>query len=113
MAKAELESIVAKSDPGCVVLSSFKIKEKGAKNIMGTDLYEFTYDAVIESKSNCLLVGYAGGTGPVFIGFQGAKKNPGKGFIPYRELKPDETVQVQGKIVFGKTVEGWKTTRGW
>jgi hypothetical protein len=114
MARAELESIVAESDPGCVSLSSFHVEKKGAKNIRGTDLYEFTYVAMIESESNCLLVGYAGRTVPISRGFQGAKKHPGEGsFVANRVLVPGEELEVRGKVIFAKTVEGWRSTRGW
>ncbi len=109
MAKAEFLKVVESSDAGCIELSSFKIYEKGAKNSMGTDYYEFKYEATVKSVSTCTAkeIPLAGRS---VTGFYGAKREPNVSFFgeAVTTLKKDEIINAHGSIVFTKTVEGWK-----
>jgi hypothetical protein len=108
MAKSEFLKVVESSDAGCVELSSFKINEKGAKNAMGTDYYEFKYEATVKSLSTCTAK-HAPLARKSVTGFYGAKRAPDEYFgATGPTLKEGQEIKAQGSIVFTKTVEGWK-----
>lgn len=108
MAKAEFTKLVESSDKGCIELSSFAIKEKGAKNVMGTDIYEFKYEAHLKSLSTCTAK-HPPLERRSINGFYGVKRAPDEYFGAIGPtLKEGQEIQARGSIVFTKTVEGWK-----